>query len=398
MNFDELKQKFGPPLDVKPYGLTIVVQGSEFNPDWEAELGDRGYACHFGKLDKHPVVFVPLKRTVAEGKAVYVPPKVPEIGKAQPMVEKKKYALKGPTWTGEDEAELLKAYDDLVLEGKKYGSHKIIAELPQFKGRSIKSIDMKLKRLLKKRRKSEDAAGSQVAEVEQVDKVEEVEKVEKLEAQPELIAKPKQVHGNPRPKMPWLKDVEFWSPDEDALIIELWKKGLPLAGIGVEVNKKYPKRVGTAVTGRVYQLQGKGLIEKRHKPKLKNAIEATSNIPAAKSEKSTVKVESVPASAKYATFEDVWLFADRNESPLKKRAEAFYQAAVAANLPGAIIGSVISCFQELAALGTMHDDQIGDLQKFAVEVDQKIANLCKQFVRHKHAVSGEAMLPMEVYA
>jgi hypothetical protein len=94
----------------------------------------------------------------------------------------------------------------------------------------------------------------------------EMEKVENAEEK-------KQNSGNPHPKMPWLKDAEFWSPEEDDLIVELWKKGLTLEKIGVEVKAKYPKRVGHAVTKRIYHLQGKGRIEKRHLPKVHGDME-----------------------------------------------------------------------------------------------------------------------------
>ena len=60
--FYDLKAMFGPPWEVDPWGLCIVIQAPEFKPDWEATLADLGYECHFEKLDDHPVVFVPLKK------------------------------------------------------------------------------------------------------------------------------------------------------------------------------------------------------------------------------------------------------------------------------------------------------------------------------------------------
>jgi hypothetical protein len=392
VSVDELKRRFGPALFVAPYGECLVIQGAEFDPDWEAELGDLGFACHFGDLDGHVVTFVQLKKAAAAGKVVYVPPPkpavIPEIQsndvevKETEKVEKKVYALKGPSWTEEDEIELLKAYDGLVSEGKKYGCIQVIAELPRFKGRSSGAIIQKLKKLKKRRAKGE---GAGVSQVEKVEKITDVEAVLRVDS--------KQGHGNPRPTMPWLKDVDFWSLEEDALIVELWKKGLTLVEIDVEVNKKYPKRVGYAVTGRVYQLQKKGSIEKRHKLKLKAAT--TLNV--TKGDKSTgkVDVEVLPASAKYVPFSDIWAFASSRETDLKQRAEAFYKAATGVNLDGNIIGSVITCFEELDALRGLNDNQIDDLQKFSAEINDKLGALQKQLISHKHAVSGEAMLPME---
>ena len=60
--FYDLETRFGPPLKVDPWGLCIVIQAPEFNPDWEATLADLGYECYFEKLDDHPVVYVPLKK------------------------------------------------------------------------------------------------------------------------------------------------------------------------------------------------------------------------------------------------------------------------------------------------------------------------------------------------
>ena len=74
VSIEELKARFGPPLAVAPYGECLVVQGAEFDPDWEVYLGDEGYKCFFTDLDGHPVTLVRLKRVVPEGKVVYVPP------------------------------------------------------------------------------------------------------------------------------------------------------------------------------------------------------------------------------------------------------------------------------------------------------------------------------------
>jgi hypothetical protein len=73
----ELMAKFGPTHEVKPWGECIIIQGTEFDPDWEAELADQGYNCHEGIQDDHPVTYIQLKKSVAPGKVVYVPPKDP---------------------------------------------------------------------------------------------------------------------------------------------------------------------------------------------------------------------------------------------------------------------------------------------------------------------------------
>jgi hypothetical protein len=385
VSVDELKARFGPALVVAPFGECIVIPGVEFDPDWEVSLGDKGYMCHFTDLDGHAVTLVQLKKAVAEGKAVYVPPEkpavIPEFHSNQTEVKEvekvENEENKRVNWQPEEDALLISLWNqgssipDIAV--------KVEEKYPIRKGNSA---NMRLKRLrivgqIQPRNKH---VREKVAEVE---KVEEVEKVAE-----------KSNRGNPRPTMPWLKDAEFWSPEEDALIVELWKKGLTLAEIGVEVNKKYPKRVRYAITGRIYQLQKKGSIEKRHKPKLK----AAKSLIVTKGDKSTgkVDVEVLPTSAKYVPFSDIWAFASSRETDLKQRAEAFYKAATGVNLDGNIIGSVITCFEELDALRGLNDNQIDDLQKFSAEINDKLGALQKQLISHKHAQgSSEAMLPME---
>lgn len=71
----DLKEKF-PLKEVAPYGFCLVVPGAEFDPDWEAELGDKGYRCFQADLDGKPVTLVRVvKSEKGSGeKTVYVPP------------------------------------------------------------------------------------------------------------------------------------------------------------------------------------------------------------------------------------------------------------------------------------------------------------------------------------
>jgi hypothetical protein len=82
-----LQEKFGPSLQVAPWGDCLVIQGPEFNPDWEFELGDQGFRCHFGIQDDHPVTYVQFKKIVARGQTVYVNAKR-EVKSVDPLVEK----------------------------------------------------------------------------------------------------------------------------------------------------------------------------------------------------------------------------------------------------------------------------------------------------------------------
>ena len=59
-----LTEKFGPAVPVALFGECLVIPGSDFNPDWEADLGDQGYRCHFGSYENRAVTFVPTKKAV----------------------------------------------------------------------------------------------------------------------------------------------------------------------------------------------------------------------------------------------------------------------------------------------------------------------------------------------
>ena len=74
ISIDELQRRFGPAVNVAPYGECLVIHGVDFNPDWEAELGDLGYKCFLTNINERPVTLVKLKKAVPDGKAVYVPP------------------------------------------------------------------------------------------------------------------------------------------------------------------------------------------------------------------------------------------------------------------------------------------------------------------------------------
>ncbi len=203
VSIEELKQRFGPPLSVAPYGECLIVQGAEFDPDWEVLLSDRGFNCFNIDLDTHPVTLVQLKKRVAEGKVAYVPPakspkdarsnsvidgekEVEKMEKNEPkkaerteaLRERKQGGKRGLNWTPKEDAELLKAYDSLISEGKRYGIVKVIAA--KFPDRSGSAAYQRLKRLLKKRgekaSKAAKSAPEKVVSKEPIEKFAEITK------------------------------------------------------------------------------------------------------------------------------------------------------------------------------------------------------------------------------
>jgi len=346
ITFEELSQRF-PVKDVAPYGACVVVPGAEFDPDWEVALGDQGCHVRFTDLDGRPVTLVQRK----------------DARSNESKGEKLVYAPQ-----------------------KSVGDEK-----------SMESMESKENKESKK-----------------------------------------QNRGNPRPVMPWLKDTDFWSPEEDDFIIELWNRGLALAEISVEVNKKYPKRLGNSVVARIYQLQRKGKIEKRHKPIIKKVITEKTppqwrnperrwkpeedellkklwNEGLRKSEIVSAFAVDFPKRTEIAVIIRLKRLRERGKlsrvQPLAKNSEKEKATKGTKSENDAPIAPDLEL--ALANLTLETKRQIDDLKQATIEVrkrtdelyenlnatfqglDKRVTALEKALSSHKHAVSGEAMLPME---
>ena len=275
VTIDELKEKFGSAVNVAPYGECFVIPGSEFDPDWEVDLGDQGFRCHFGDLDGRPVTFVKLNRAVAEGKVVYVPPK--------PAVESKINSDKEVNKT-------------LKVKSKAWG---------------------------------------------------------------------------------WSN---LWTEEQNKVIADLWNSGKTLKEVGAEVSKKFPNHSKISTQKHVYDLQKKGVLKRRNKICSENrdkSVKNTSDTSAIKSEKST-PLETAQVAETVKDFDFKTDFAKELEA-LRKSYDLLNKAFV--------------------DLKTEFDKQ----SKFVIdflyvplqELKDSVENLNANLPRHKHAVSGEAMLPME---
>lgn len=118
LNLEELKQKF-PIKDVPPYGSCIVVPGSEFNPDWEAELDDQGFLCAFTDLDQKAVTLVRLGKKLG----------------SEPV---ERSAGLPKHWSPEEDEVLVKLWNERVLIEKM---------TPSFPGRTEAAIRLRIQRL-----------------------------------------------------------------------------------------------------------------------------------------------------------------------------------------------------------------------------------------------------------
>jgi hypothetical protein len=148
ISIEELKQKYGPAVDVAPYGSCIIVPGSEFNPDWEAELGDQGIKVFLTSLNQRPVTLVQVKKQVGvatpkRGDTVQSTHAVKDVTPSQAQrTSSKTRVMFDPEsrWTDSDKQLLAKLWNQKL---------KVLEIIPKFPKRSEASIRMELARLIK---------------------------------------------------------------------------------------------------------------------------------------------------------------------------------------------------------------------------------------------------------
>lgn len=136
---EDLKLKF-PLKEVALYGFCIVVPGPEFDPDWEAELGDHGYKCFDTFLDGKPVTLVRVAKTEKGSgeKTVYSPPpsaKASAEGEKETLIPR---ASPSSRWRPEEDEVLVKLWNERVLIEKM---------TPSFPGRTEAAIRLRIQRL-----------------------------------------------------------------------------------------------------------------------------------------------------------------------------------------------------------------------------------------------------------
>jgi hypothetical protein len=141
---EDLKLKF-PMREVVPYGFCIVVPGAEFDPDFEAELGDQGYKCFDTFIDGKPVTLVRVvKAEKGSGeKTVYSPPIAPIASTASTEGE----TLNPRRWPEKEEKRLLERWNKV----KGTAAERSAALAPEFPGRTAQAIMLKAKKLRRER-------------------------------------------------------------------------------------------------------------------------------------------------------------------------------------------------------------------------------------------------------
>jgi hypothetical protein len=227
---EDLKQKF-PVKDVPPYGECIVILGVEFDPDWETELGDRGYKCINTGIDSKQVTLVQLKKSVVEEgeKVVYVPPPATR----STLLDSR--SSPSSKWRSEEDEVLVKLWNERVLIEKM---------TPSFPGRTEAAIRLRIQRL-ERYGKIKKRSGRGRLPKSQSDNV--------TKSPQEQVGLQRVLKGKDTPLGP------RWTEDEYKLLIKLWNERKKIREIAV----KFPSRRGHAVGSALGRLKNSGAIKPR---------------------------------------------------------------------------------------------------------------------------------------
>ncbi len=382
---DELTEKFGPALEVAPWGSCIVVQGTEFDPDWEAELADLGFNCHFGSLDNHAVSFVQLKKSVASGKVVYVPPK-PE----DPVLA----AAGRVYWSPEENAYLMELWkSDLTIDQI---SLSVAEKFPIRVGNAVKSRLDRLK--IAGKIQSRKHSGN------------EVKKMEKIEV------KGKNAQAGPD-----------WSGGQVSLLLARWEdlNAMPKEKRAAEIAKmpEFAGRSANGILQKVYKLQK---ASKEAERSLEKVDVCSKNVSGTLDKRPAAKVEPADPDDNQAFMENEkrkWNgeFGEKCNLPIDcvdcdilecigRKSEGLQNSKVDdADVTVNLVKEVTVLREGYTSLNKTYvelrlrieyiwKDVEKTLGSFATEMpsNEDLAAVRKDLSIHKHVVSGEAMIPLEV--
>jgi hypothetical protein len=112
--------------------------------------------------------------------------------------------------------------------------------------------------------------------------------------------------------------------------------------------------------------------------------------------KSAAAVEAKAEKNTTKSFAQVWEESDADESTLNSRVERFYDAAVAAGWPAAVVEAYVACLQELSSSMGMLADDLESERVYSSTVNDHLVALGHDLGRHEHGEkSGKALFPLE---
>lgn len=244
VSIEELKQKFGPVRDVAPYGPCIIVPGSEFNPDWEAELDDQSVKVFLASLDQRPVTLVQVKKPVG----VMTPNEERAPGRTEKQREPKRDIAKvarhekyGDDWRPEEDALLIRLHSEERLP-----YYKISEQMHEkFPARTEHAVFFRIYALmqqgkLQRRFERRKQTG------------------QKKESKAPAVSPASGAKG---PIGPILQPADYtrWTDAENELLIGLWNKKLNAS----QMLAMFPGRNENSIKMRLARLKEKGLIKPR---------------------------------------------------------------------------------------------------------------------------------------
>ncbi len=232
MNLQKLRGMGFTETIVQPYGNCIIVPGDKFDPDWEADLGDQGHKCFEAFIGKEPVTLVQIetKPTNTQEKVVYSP-RAMAVSDLESAHRAGKLGKPILLWTKDENQRLISEWPRAQGDV----DEKVQALTRQFPGRTAIAIKIHHNKLLRDLKASEEEKphGPDTADKQSVAR-------------------------DARHK----KYGDDWRPEENQLIIELYKKHLPYWKIAQQFQDKY-QRTDSAVFYRIGALQKEGKIKPR---------------------------------------------------------------------------------------------------------------------------------------
>lgn len=397
----ELTEKFGPAVEVAPWGSCLVVQGTLFDPDWEVELADLGYRCHFGSLDNHAVTFVQLKC----GRPTTFDPAPAAAARVN--------------WRPEEDAFLIELWNQGATISEI--TQKVGAKFPSRVGNAVK---MRLDRL--------KVAGT-ISNRYKNDSSNEVKEVEKKTVE----VKKKSCQSGPD-----------WGENEVTLLLERWEamKELPKEHRAAMIAR-LPEFVGRSANGiyqKAYKLQ-KASKEAKKSPETSKVDDCSKSAPGTVNKCPATKVELVDADSNERILDesksvDAWQKAVKADSkPAAAEPEWNGEFGEKCNLEhDCIVCDIVECpgrkseglqkskvdgadvLVDLVKNYQILSEGYQSLSKAFVELKEdfeayarlqsditethreelnalvaKCAKLQNEVAEHKHVVSGEAMMPLE---
>jgi hypothetical protein len=366
----ELTEKFGPALDVPGIGKCLAVPGSEFDPDWEAELDDQGFTVLFETWDNHPMTVVPLK--ILGDK---------EVQKMENKVEMEEKAR--VYWSPEEDAFLVELWkSDLTIDQI---SLSVAEKFPIRVGKAVKSRLDRLKTAGKIQCRKH--SGNEVKKME----------------------KKNQVAG----RGSGCRQGPDWTQAQTDLLTASWEqlKALPKEKRAQLLAKmpEFAGRSANSILQKAYKLQTSK--EAERSPKVPKVDVCSENAPGTLDKRSAVEVEPEPKwngeFGEKCNLEHDCIVCDITECPGRKserlpkvdEADAIVALVAKTQVLSEVYESHSKAYVELRAVFETYSKRQTEIlegySQVVTDLAVKCAKLQKQLVEHEHVESGKAMFTLE---